>query len=139
MQNDRIKGHVATDFGRTADIFGMPPCRLRIVVFPETRRTWTARALEHDLAAQGWSVESALDTLVRLIQAHVAFDRRHNRKPLSAFAAAPRVYWTAFNRAAELPIQMELDWQGTDTPSRIVAAMLSDHPAIRRSSVARIA
>jgi hypothetical protein len=117
----------------------MPPCRLRIVVFPETRRTWTARALEHDLAAQGRSIEAALDTLVRLIQAHVAFDKRHNRKPLSAFAAAPKVYWSAFNRAAELPIQMELDWLDAEMPARIVAAMIPDHPAIRPSSVARIA
>jgi hypothetical protein len=116
----------------------MPPCRLRIVVFPETRRIWTARALEHDLAAQGRTMEAAIDTLVRLIQAHVAYDRRHNRKPLSAFAAAPRAYWSAFNRAAELPIQMELDWQDTEMPARIVAAMVPDHPALR-PSVARIA
>lgn len=117
----------------------MAPCRLRIVVFPETRRTWTARALEHDLAAQGRTMESAIDTLVKLIRAHVAYDRRHNRKPLSAFAAAPKLYWSAFNRAAELPILMELDWQDTDAPARIVAAVVSDHPAIRTSSVARIA
>lgn len=117
----------------------MAPCRLRIVVFPETHLTWTARALEHDLAAQGRTIEAAIDTLVRLIRAHVAHDRRHNRKPLSAFAAAPKVYWNAFNRAAELPILMELDWPDTDTPVRIVAAMISDHPAIRTSSVARIA
>jgi hypothetical protein len=117
----------------------MAPCRLRIVVFPETQRTWTARALEHDLAAQGRTIESAVDTLVKLIQAHVAYDRRHNRKPLSAFAAAPRLYWSAFNRADELPILMELDWQDSDIPARIVAAVLPDHPAIRPSFVARIA
>jgi hypothetical protein len=112
---------------------------LRIVVFPETHRIWTARALEHDLAARGRSIESAIDTLVRLIQAHVEYDRRHNRKPLSAFAAAPMVYWTAFDRAVELPIQMELDWKDADGPARVVAAMVSTHPAIRPWSAARIA
>lgn len=117
----------------------MTPSRLRIVVFPETPRTWTARALEHDLAAQGRTMESAIDTLVKLLQAHVAYDRRHNRKPLSAFAAAPKLYWSAFNRAAQLPILMELDWQETGTPARIVAAVVSDHPGIRTRSVARIA
>ena len=114
----------------------MTPCGLRIVVFPETHRSWTARALEHDLAARGRTIEAAIDTLVRLIQAHVEYDRRHNRKPLSAFAAAPRVYWRAFDRGAELPIQMELDWKDTDRPARVVAAMISDHPAIRPSSAA---
>ena len=117
----------------------MSPCRLRIVVFPETHRTWTARALEHDLAAQGRTMESAIDTLVKLIQAHIAYDRRHNRKPLSAFAAAPKLYWSAFNRAAELPILMELDWQDADIPNRIVAAFVPDDPAIRPFSAARIA
>ena len=117
----------------------LPPCGLRIVVFPETHRTWTARALEYDLAARGRTIEAAIDTLVRLIQAHVEHDLRHNRTPLSAFAAAPKVYWNAFDRAAELPLQMELDWKDTDRPARVVAAMLSDHPAIRPSSAARIA
>jgi phosphoribulokinase len=117
----------------------LPPCGLRIVVFPETHRIWTARALEHDLAARGRTVEAAIDTLVRLIQAHVEYDCRHNRKPLSAFAAAPKVYWTAFDRAAELPLQMELNWKDMDRPARVVAAMVSDHPAIRPSSAERIA
>ena len=100
----------------------MAPYGLRIVVFPETHRTWTARALEHDLAARGRTIEAAIDTLVRVIQAHVEYDLRHNRKPLSAFAAAPKVYWNAFDRAAELPLQMELDWKDTDRPARVVAA-----------------
>lgn len=117
----------------------MSPCRLRIIVFPETHRLWTARALEHDLAAQGRTMESALDSLAKLIQAHVSYDRRHNRKPLSAFAPAPRLYWSAFSRAAELPILIELDWQDVDLPIRIVAAVISDHPAIRPSSALRIA
>jgi hypothetical protein len=115
----------------------MSPCRLRIVVFPETSRTWMARALEHDLAAQGRTKESAVDTLVKVIRAHVAYDRRHNRKPLSAFAEAPRLYWNAFDRAAELPVLMELDWH--DMPARIVAAVISDHPGIRASSVEQVA
>jgi len=84
-------------------------------------------------------MESAIDTLVKLIRAHVAYDQRHNRRPLSAFAAAPKLYWNAFNRATELPILMELDWEETDAPTRIVAAVLSDHPGIRATSIARIA
>jgi hypothetical protein len=108
-------------------------------VFPETRRTWTARALEHDLAATGRTMESAIDTLVKLIQAHVAFDRRHNRKPLSAFGAAPRLYWNAYGQASELPMLMEIDWDDNEMPARIAAAVAPDNPAIRPASIARIA
>ena len=64
----------------------MAPPRLRILVFPETHGTWTARGLEHDLAAEGRTIEAAVDTLLKIARAHVAYDRRHNREPLSAFA-----------------------------------------------------
>ena len=86
----------------------MAPSLLRILVFPETSRTWTARGLERDLAAGGRSIESAVDTLLKIARAHIAYDRRHNREPLSAFAAAPPVYWNAFTRATPIPIPTDL-------------------------------
>jgi hypothetical protein len=110
----------------------MAPCRLRIIVFPETHRTWTARGLEHDLAAGGTTIESAVDTLLKVVRAHIAYDLRHDHEPLSAFAAAPWLYWDAFTRAARFPIPMELDSE-TGEPVRIVAAVAPQHPAIRRS------
>ena len=81
----------------------MAPPRLRILVFPETHGTWTARGLEHDLAAEGRTIEAAVDTLLKIARAHAAYDRRHNREPLSAFAPAPQLYWTAFTGATRLP------------------------------------
>jgi len=102
--------------------------RLGIVVFRETQRTWTARALEHDLASHGRTMESALDTLLKLIRAHVAYDRGHSRPPLSAFAAAPTIYWNAFDQAAELPLRMEVDWQDTGVPGPVVVALASERP-----------
>jgi hypothetical protein len=109
----------------------MTPSRLTILVFPETSRAWTARCLEHDLTAQGPTIESAVDTLVKVARAHIAYDLRHNHQPLSAFAAAPRLYWRAFSRAARLPTPLELNWLETPTPASIVAAVLPEHPALR--------
>lgn len=109
----------------------MGHCRLRILVFPETHRTWTARALDHDLAAGGRTIQAAVDTLLKIARAHIAYDLRHNREPLSAFAAAPPLYWNAFRRATQLPIPMHLDWSETGAPPQIVAAVVSQNPAIR--------
>jgi len=110
----------------------MAPPRLRILVFPETHGTWTARGLEHDLAAEGRTIEAAVDTLLRIAGAHVAYDRRHNREPLSAFAPAPERYWMAFNGAARLPVPVEVDWNENGRPITIVAAVAAEHPGIRR-------
>jgi len=110
----------------------MAPPRLRILVFPETHGTWTARGLEHDLAAEGRTVEAAVDTLLKIARAHVAYDRRHNREPLSAFAPAPRRYWAAFTAATRLPAPAEVDWTESGRPMQIVAAVISEHPGIRK-------
>jgi hypothetical protein len=118
----------------------MAPCRLRILVFPEPHGTWTARGLEHDLAAEGRTIESAVDTLVKIVRAHIAYDRRHNREPLSAFAAAPQLYWNGFTRATPLPIPLQLDWSENGLPAEIIAAVTSHHPAMRRlRAIARTA
>ena len=110
----------------------MAPPRLRILVFPQTYGTWTARGLEHDLAADGRTIEAAVDTLLKIARAHVAYDRRHNREPLSAFAPAPQLYWAAFGGATRLPAPVELDWAENGRPMQIVAAVVSQHPGIRK-------
>lgn len=103
---------------------------LRILVFPEPGGRWTARGLEHDIAAQARTVEGAVGTVVSIARAHIAFDRRHNRVPLSAFAAAPQLYWTAFGRATRLPPAAPLEsLHGGELP-QIVAAVVPRHPAI---------
>jgi len=77
----------------------MSVSRLRIVVYPDSPKSWTARSLEHDIAVAGRTAEAAIDSLVRIAEAHIAFDLRHGRQPLSAFSSAPRLYWNAFARA----------------------------------------
>ena len=109
----------------------MAPCLLRIVVFREAPRKWTARGLDHDLAAGGATAESAVDTLLKIARAHIAYDRRHNREPLSAFAAAPRLYWDAFTHSPPFPIPVTLDCPDAAPLTQVVVAIAAQNPAIR--------
>jgi hypothetical protein len=105
---------------------------LRIVVFPETPKTWTARSLEHDLAAAGRTPEAALDTLVKIADAHIAYDIRHGHKPLSAFGSAPKLYLDAFNVARTASSPVELARNSPERSLRYVVGITAFNPALRR-------
>ena len=109
----------------------MAACRLRIVVYPELHRTWTARALEHDFAAEARSIELAVDAVVKFALAHIAHDLRHGREALSAFAPAPARYWTAFEAGMPLPISMDVPWSKDGRVAHISTAVARRHPAAR--------
>lgn len=70
--------------------------RLRLVVFRENEGRWIARGLEHDIAAEAATAGEAVRALLRIIEAHTAFDIRHNHVPLAAFEAAPQRYWNLY-------------------------------------------
>jgi len=110
--------------------------RLRIVVFPETTKVWTARSLEHDLEAVGRTAEAALDALVRVASAHIAFDIRHGREPLSAFGAAPRSYWNAYAGASMSKKPLEVLRTEPHGPFSCSFTVTKDNPAIRPSRIA---
>ena len=105
--------------------------QLRIVVFPDSPKAWTARSLEHDLAARGTTAEAAIDTLVRIAEAHIAYDTRHGRPPLSAFASAPRLYWNAFARSQNIR-SVELRRPERDLTIHCVVGQVPEHPIIAR-------
>ena len=109
----------------------MANSQLRIIVFPDSPKAWIAQSLEHDLAARGITAEAAIDTLLRITEAHVAFDTRHGRAPLSAFAAAPRLYWTAFARTENVH-SVDLRRPDRDLTIHCVIGMLPEHPIIAR-------
>jgi hypothetical protein len=105
--------------------------QLRIIVFPDSPKAWTARSLEHDLAARGKTAEAAIDTLVKIAEAHIAFDTRHGRAPLSAFASAPRLYWNAFARA-EKAAPVEVHRPECARTLQCVIGRVPEHPIIAR-------
>ncbi|MGE5242876.1 MAG: hypothetical protein ACM3SQ_01430 [Betaproteobacteria bacterium] len=103
---------------------------LRILVFEELPGTWIARALEHDAIAEARTMDLAVARLLGFLGAHIEFDRRHRREPLSAFAVAPQLYWTAFARAtlacAELlPLATTMPWPGC-----ITVAVATERPGL---------
>lgn len=106
------------------------PVQLRVVIYPETRRTWIARLLEYDLMAVGRSIELAADAVLRLALAHIEYDQRHQREPLSVFAAAPPLYWTAFKDASPLPFAATLPWSDDGRSVQVTAAVLRRHPTV---------
>ena len=69
---------------------------------------WVAQCLEHDIAAQGPTIEVAQDAFVRVLAAQIAVARHHGEEPLAAFEQAPSYYWERFERALRLadPIQI---------------------------------
>ncbi len=110
----------------------MPCASLRIIVFPETPKTWTARSLEHDLAAVGRTAAAALDTLVKIADAHIAYDIRHGHPPLSAFGSAPQPYWNAFDVARRDHGPVEIARSAPERSLRYVVGIADQNPALRR-------
>jgi len=70
--------------------------RLRFVVFQEAPGLWLVRGLEHDLTAEARTIGQAIRAVVRIVNAHLLFDTRHDHPPLSAFPPAPQPYWNAY-------------------------------------------
>jgi hypothetical protein len=60
------------------------------------------------------------------VNAHVDFDRRHGRAPLSPFPAAPSRYWQAFERAQPLAVRIESSSEPLFGP--IMIAVSSEDP-----------
>src|SRR5438034_452811 len=74
----------------------MTPKRLRLVVFQEEPGLWLVRGLEHDLGAEARTIGEAIRAAMQFVQAHTAFDVRHDHLPLAAFPPAAQKYWNAF-------------------------------------------
>jgi hypothetical protein len=70
--------------------------RLRLVIVQQTPGVWLVRGLEHDVAVEGRSIGVAVRAALGFVQAHTAYDQRHDHSPLSAFPPAPSSYWHAY-------------------------------------------
>jgi hypothetical protein len=104
--------------------------RLRIVVYPESTKAWTARSLERDISAAGRTAEAAVESLLSIAEAHIAFDSRHGREPLSAFATAPQVYWKAFARAENKAQPREVTRVDSTSQVKYLVGMVPQSPIV---------
>jgi hypothetical protein len=107
---------------------GPSPLHVRILVFEDLPGIWTARSLEHDIVAESRSIEMAIQAVLRIMRAHADFDRRHNRAPLSAFRAAPQIYWNAFRRGSLLPWVAQLSHAVAGLAVEVTAAVAAERP-----------
>ena len=100
---------------------------LRVLIRRGADASWHAHALECDVTAIGANRWTALDTLVKVIDVHLAHDTRRGRHPLSSFAAAPDRYWAEFHRASKLATPVELSRDGRPPiPYFLVANAIED-------------
>lgn len=88
-----------------ASLDGMTPKRLRLVIFPDAPGVWIVRGLEHDLGAEARTIGEAVRAALRFVQAHTAFDIRHDHLPLAAFPPSPQKYWNAFAAGTAVPLE----------------------------------
>jgi hypothetical protein len=79
--------------------------RLRLVVFQEAPGLWLVRGLEHDVCAEARTIGMAVRAAMEFVQAHTAFDIRHDHLPLAAFPPASQKYWNAY--ATGTPVSLE--------------------------------
>lgn len=81
---------------------------LRILITRGDDTSWHAQGIECDLTAVAGSRAASLDTLMKVIEEHIAHDTRMGRAPLSRLAAAPNYRRAAFERAARVVDPVEL-------------------------------
>ena len=98
----------------------MPP--FRILVVQRLRCLWVARLMEHDIVVEGRTADAAMNGLIRIVVAHIEYDRRHDRRPLSAFTAAPIRYADLFAWGTELDTHREHLEGGDELSFRIAVA-----------------
>ena len=106
-----------------------PKRRLSLLLVQEAPGFWVARGLEHDIVGQGRSIGTAVHAAVSLIEAHTAFDIRHDHAPLCAFRPAPQSCWNAQRAGTPLSLAQ----LGVAPPSgwEICAALAHGRPSDR--------
>lgn len=102
---------------------------IRVLIRRGDGTSWQAQVLESDLKTIGASRSAALDTLVKVVQVHVAFDMRLGREPLSTFAAAPDDDWTEFERASKVAQPVELSHHSRARVLCFLVANAIDEPS----------
>ncbi len=98
---------------------------LRIVLYAEAAR-WSAYALECDLRTSAKTADAALDTLIKIVETHIAADLRTGREPLSIFKVTPQGIWNKFATAANVKHPVELRRAGSPGRLRYLVATCAD-------------
>ena len=63
---------------------------------------WTAQCLEHDIAAQGKTIQDALFEFQRTLVAEVCLRASKGEQELNNIPRAPQMYWKKYHEVGEL-------------------------------------
>ena len=63
---------------------------------------WTAQCLEHDIAAQGETIQEAMFEFTRTLVAEVCLCAARGDHSLASIPRAPRFYWQRYHAVGEL-------------------------------------
>lgn len=84
------------------DLSMVPATRTLRVLLLKSNDVWVAQCLEHDIAAQGRSIEAAKASFEHVFLGHVKLDESAGREPLANVPPAPDFYWERFRKASRL-------------------------------------
>jgi hypothetical protein len=110
---------------------------LSVLLFQEGD-AWVLQGLEHDLAAQGPSIELAQRAFLDALHGQLRLDQQANRAPLAQLPRAPMEYWYAFDRAmtkqlvtpATVPAQADVTMR---MPPAYMIQAITDMPPVHSS------
>lgn len=74
---------------------------LRVLLFQEDK-TWVAQCLEWDIAAQGKTLDDALNSFEQTFVGQIVLDIEGGRKPLASTPRSPKEYQGMFKKAKKL-------------------------------------
>jgi hypothetical protein len=93
---------------------------IRVALYSDLASAWHAHALERDLEVSAPSAEVALDGLLKLLHAHILYDRR---APTAAPAApAPHPVWKRFASAAAVSAPLRVRGGDERAPFHVLVA-----------------
>jgi hypothetical protein len=78
------------------------------VLFLRENDSWVGQCLEHDIVAQGRTIDEAKAALSHTIAAQMCLDATHGKMPLADIKAAPEYYLTKFEHAEKLKYTAEI-------------------------------
>ena len=95
---------------------------------------WVAQGLEHDLAAQGPSIELVQRAFLSALAGQFKLDLQQKRAPLSHLQPAPMRYWRAWDQATaktvmRAPAVTASEDQLTVPPAYVIQA-ITDAPQV---------
>jgi len=98
---------------------------LSVLLFQQDK-TWIAQCLEWDVAAQGKTLDDALNSFEKTFVGQIILDIEGGRNPLETTPQAPKEYWEKFDIAKKLEERKPFYLPEEMLPAYIIAATAQD-------------